>query len=97
LGTFGLQKTIKRLGLRDRARKPFKNEAVLRVRLTNAVGDDLDDDVIRDEFSPRNDILDLSPGVPALMQWPALVEKLRVQIDDAMDRMAQGLNSVREV
>ena len=61
------QHVVERLGLRDRARETVEDEAVLGVRLVDAVGDDRNDDVVGDE-SPRSMMsLAFSPtGVPAL-------------------------------
>jgi hypothetical protein len=39
------------------------NEAIFCVGLTNAIGDDVDDDVIRGEFAPSNDILTPRAGL----------------------------------
>ena len=64
---FSGQHPVERVSLRHRARKAVENEAVARVRLLDAVGDDRHHHVVWHEFAARHESLARSPmGVPAL-------------------------------
>ena len=53
------EQLIERLRLRDRARKAVENEALLDVGFLQAVVDDRDHDLVRDEVAARHDVFGL--------------------------------------
>ena len=56
---FSAQHAVERLGLRHGAREAVEDEAVAGIRLVDAIGDDRNDDVVRDEIAPVHDVLGL--------------------------------------
>src|SRR5262249_9423047 len=59
LQPLGSQHFIQRFGLGDRAREPIQDEAALGIGLVDALGNQPDHDVIRDELSRLHDRLGL--------------------------------------
>ena len=57
----GAEDLVQSLRLRDRAGKSIEDEAARGIRLVDPVGDEADDDRVRDEFTFAHDRLGLNP------------------------------------
>jgi hypothetical protein len=65
------QDAVERLGLRHRARKTVKNEALTGVRLVDTLPDNTDHEVIGAELAARHDLLHLSANRGACLHGGA--------------------------